>query len=245
VDDRQDIGRDRRPESRLDPAKGVQALADVQRRGLLAASELAERLVRSVDGEGQGAGRAAHDDTAAGRSAPRHDTPIAPSAAGPVDDLVRLWGEVVRLGLETFGQFLRPGVPGRPDSGSGIATLDVGTGTSTGVVRVVVSPMPLPDASTDRADAEVWLHNGSAEAYYEVALHCGDLRASDGAVLPAASVRFDPSVTDLPARSSRGVVVSVQAELPPGTYRGVVLAAGVPDAWLPIEVVKTADQPKG
>jgi hypothetical protein len=242
VDDRQESGSDRRSGSRLDPAKGVQALADVQRRGLLAASELAERLVRSVDGDGEGAGRAAHDDTAADRSASHRETPMAPPAGGPVDDLVRLWAEVVRLGLETFGPFLRPGVPGRPDSGSAVATLDVDTATSTGVVRVVVSATPLPDADTDHADAEIWLHNGRAKAYSDVALHCGDLRASDGAVLPAASVRFDPAVTDLPARSSRGVVVSVHADLPPGTYRGVVLAAGVPDAWLPIEVVHTADQ---
>jgi hypothetical protein len=64
-------------------------------------------------------------------------------------------------------------------------------------------------------------------------------------VLPATSVQFDPSVTDLPARSSRGVVVSLNTDPPTGTYRGVVLAAGVPDAWLPIEVVKTADPPEG
>ena len=59
-------------------------------------------------------------------------------------------------------------------------------------------------------------------------------------MLPAASVRFDPPVVDLPARSSRGVDVSVDADLPAGTYRGVVLAAGIPDAWLPVEVVVAA-----
>ena len=95
------------------------------------------------------------------------------------------------------------------------------------------------------AEAEVWLHNGSEAAYADVGLHCGDLRASHGGVLPAASVRFDPSVVDLPARSSRGVVVSVDADVPPGTYRGVVLAAGVPDAWLPIEVVVAAEGREG
>jgi hypothetical protein len=91
----------------------------------------------------------------------------------------------------------------------------------------------------------VWLHNGSGAAYSDVGLHCGDLRASDRTVLPAASVRFDPSVVDLPARSSRGVVVSVDADVPSGTYRGVVLAAGVPDAWLPIEVVVAAEGREG
>lgn len=242
MDDRQHSRSDRRPESGLDPAPGIQALVEVQRRGLHAANELVDRLVRSVDGEDDYAGVAHPYDTSAGIGAGRPDASAAPSAAGPTDDLVRLWVEIVRLGLETFGQFLMPGGPGRPDSGSHMATLDVATAASTGAVRVVVPRAPTSGANTDRAGAEVWLHNGSADAYSDVALHCGDLRASDGTVLAAASVRFDPSVMDLPARSSRGVVVSVRADAPPGTYRGVVLAAGVPDAWLPIEVVKTADE---
>jgi hypothetical protein len=209
---------------------------------LLAANELVDRLVRSVDGEGDGP--AGPHDTSAGNAASNRDT-TAPSA-GPTDELLRLWVEVVRLGLDTFGQFLMPGGPGRPDSAAHCATLDVPTGASTGVVRVSdMPPAPPSDGGTDRAGAEVWLHNGSATDYSDVALHCGDLRSPDGAVLPAASVRFDPSVVDLPARSSRGVAVSVGADVPPGTYRGVVLAAGVPDAWLPIEVVMPADQREG
>jgi hypothetical protein len=74
-------------------------------------------------------------------------------------------------------------------------------------------------------------------------LHCGDLRAADGAVLPAVSVRFDPPDVDLPARSSRGVGVSVDTDVPVGAFHGVVLATGIPDAWLPIEVVVTAPGP--
>jgi hypothetical protein len=168
------------------------------------------------------------------------------STPGPTDDLVRLWVEVVRLGLDTFGQFLIPGGPGRPDSGAHAATLDVATAASTGVVRIgVVHPPPSSAGGTDCANAEVWLHNGSAAAYSDIALHCGDLRASNGAVLPAASVRFEPPIADLPARSSRGVVVSVGTDVPPGTYRGVVLAAGIPDAWLPIEVVVATDGREG
>jgi hypothetical protein len=56
-------------------------------------------------------------------------------------------------------------------------------------------------------------------------------------------VRFDPPLVDLPARSSRGVGVSVDDDASPGTYRGVVLASGIPDAWLPIEVVIAAHPP--
>ncbi len=215
----------------------------MQRRGLLAANELVERLVRSVDGDRDSP--AGPHDTSAGEAALHRDA-AAPSAGGLTDDLVRLWVEVVRLGLDTFGPLLTRAGPGGPEGDARGATLDVATAASTGVVRVsVVPPAPSSDGGTDRAGAEVWLHNGSAADYSDVALHCGDLRASDGAVLPAASVRFDPSVVDLPARSSRGVAVSVGADVPPGTYRGVVLAAGVPDAWLPIEVVMGDDQHEG
>jgi hypothetical protein len=227
VGDRQDSSSDRRSGSTFDPATGVRALVDAQRRGLFAANELVDRLIRAEP----------HATNEGSTASKRETTTLS---AGPTDDLLRLWVEVVRLGLDTFGHFLMPGAQGRHDS-SPHAAINVATAATTGVVRVDVVPLAHSDEIVDPAGAEVWLHNGSATAYTDVALHCGDLRASDGAVLPAASVRFDPSVVDLPARSSRGVAVSVLADVQPGTYRGVVLASGVPDAWLPIEVVMAAD----
>jgi hypothetical protein len=53
-------------------------------------------------------------------------------------------------------------------------------------------------------------------------------------------VRFDPSELELlPARSSRGVAVSLAAARPlrPGAYRGAIQARGAPGLWLPLEVV--------
>jgi hypothetical protein len=70
-------------------------------------------------------------------------------------------------------------------------------------------------------------------------LHSGDLRAHDGSTLPASALRFDPpSLDELSARSSRGVVVvaDVADEVPGGAYRGVLLVAGAPEVWLPIVV---------
>jgi hypothetical protein len=71
-------------------------------------------------------------------------------------------------------------------------------------------------------------------------MHCGDLRAHDGTVVTAEDVAFDPcDVAELPPRSSRGVLISVDvARATPGvTYRGTVLARGLPNAWVPIELV--------
>lgn len=234
--DRHDNGGDRRSGPAPDRLSGARALVEVERRGLLAANELVDRLVRSVDG--------GHDD---GAGPPRTDAGTAPSRRdsagpprlGPADDLMRLWVEVVRLGIDAFGHLLTPAGPHRPDHGGHVATVDT-SGAATGVVRIILAP-PEPSSTdgTDRPSAEVWLHNGSHAPCSGVALHCGDLRAADGAVLPAASMRFEPPLVDLPARSSRGVEVSVDGVVPSGTYRGVVLAAGIPDAWLPLEVVVT------
>ncbi len=189
----------------------------MQRRGLEAATNLVDRLIRSVDGDARSG--ADEDGDRAG-------------AAGPTEDLVRLWVEVVRMGLDAFGQFLPAAAAGGDN-----ATLDIHDGGSRGIVRVEANaPGQAGDTTDSGLPTELWLHNGSARSYCDVSLLCGDLRAADGATLPAAAVRFEPAVVDLPPRSSRGVVVSIRPDAPPGTYRGVVLVGGVPDSWLPIEV---------
>jgi hypothetical protein len=55
-------------------------------------------------------------------------------------------------------------------------------------------------------------------------------------VIPAAAVHIDPALVAMPARSSRGVVISVDVapEARPGVYRGTVVADGHPDLWLPV-----------
>jgi hypothetical protein len=221
VGDRSDDGdRERRPAPALDAAAGVRALVDVQRRGLAAAGDLVDRLVRAVDGDPDG--DLEGDGGPGGAGGPRGAG--AGAATSPVDDLVRLWADVVRLGLDTFGQtfghtFGQVVSPG--------ATVDVATGAAAGRAQV------------DGGPTEVWLHNPGDHDYAQIRLHCGELRSADGAVLPAAAVRFDPEVVPLPARSSRGVVVSLDSpvDVPAGAYRGVILAAGVPAAWLLLEVV--------
>jgi hypothetical protein len=237
VGDRQDNGGDRPSDRALDdPAQGREVV-DVERRGLLAADELVDRLVRAVDGD--------HDDrpgpprTGSGGPSSTGDAPALPRLGG-ADDLVRLWVQFLRVGLDAFGQLLPSEGAGGLDDGAHAARVDT-RGVATGIVRISVRRAGTTSADgTNPPCAEVWLHNGNRASRPGVALHCGDLRTADGAVLPAASVRFDPPLVDLPARSSRGVDVAVVGDAPPGTYRGVVQATGIPDAWLPIEVVIAA-----
>ena len=52
-------------------------------------------------------------------------------------------------------------------------------------------------------------------------------------------MRFEPDIVPMPARSSRGMTVEVDVDetLPPGSYRGTLVADGHPDVWLPVELV--------
>jgi hypothetical protein len=125
------------------------------------------------------------------------------------------------------------------------AGVDLGTGEGWGAIDLVVrpgAPRRGPAAGRD-ATAEVWLRNDTAEPVPGVRVHATELRRHDGRVL-AAGLAVDPAeVGELPARSSRGIIVAPGPPSPtaggdePGTYHGVLLVAGAPEAALPVRVV--------
>jgi hypothetical protein len=49
-------------------------------------------------------------------------------------------------------------------------------------------------------------------------------------------IYFDPEPVPMPARSSRGAVVTIQVadNAAPGVYRGTLLVDGYPELWLPL-----------
>lgn len=91
-------------------------------------------------------------------------------------------------------------------------------------------------AGSGAATVEFWLHNRGPMDLGTIVLRCGDLLAHDGSVIDSRSVGFEPGAVPMPARSSRGVLLSV--DVPPGasagTYRSTVLADGHDDVWLPL-----------
>jgi hypothetical protein len=94
-------------------------------------------------------------------------------------------------------------------------------------------------ADGESSEAEICLQNATGEEAGPLRLVCSALTGPDGTALGGAEVDFAPrEVERLPARSSRGVTVSLRAErpLPRGVYRGTVQAAGAPSLWLPVEV---------
>jgi hypothetical protein len=158
-------------------------------------------------------------------SEPERSAPGPPPPAGSYTALVDAWTELLR---RTVDGLARPGQ-------TGPLTVAV---DATGVAR----ELHLALGGTGVADgqpAEVWLHNGSSSAVGPLVLHCGQLSDSDGVLLEGAEVCFGPAeVPLLPARSSRGIVVSLATVgVPrPGTYRGTIQARGAPRLWLPLEV---------
>mgnify|MGYP002145635141 CR=1 FL=1 len=91
-------------------------------------------------------------------------------------------------------------------------------------------------AGAGAATVEFWLHNRGPVDLGTIVLRCGDLLAHDGSVIDSRSVGFEPGAVPMPARSSRGVLLSVDVPpgAPAGTYRGTVLADGHDDVWLPL-----------
>jgi hypothetical protein len=206
----------------FDPAANVRALSAIQADGLRAASELVDRFIRiaanGLNGNGSEASPTAED-----RAGDR-DTDLF--GASGLEPLVTSWWSMV-------DRFLQNSVPhgahgGQPTS----ASLDLASGIATGEVR-------LETAAPGSATTEVWLHNGGPADLGEVRLRCGDLLAHDGTTITARHLRFDPDVVVLPARSSRGVDVDVDVgeHVAPGDYRGLLLAHGYPDLWVPIHLV--------
>jgi hypothetical protein len=160
---------------------------------------------------------------------PEDREPMAPPSSPASDtdyaELVNAWGEMLR---QVAAALARPEAQGRLT-----IPIDGGVGPPVWLALEVEG-----GEQPARTTGEFWLHNGTAAAVGPLALRCGALSTAGGEVLDAR-VRFEPAdVAELPARSSRGVVVSVtpSGRPDPGVYRGTIQAEGAPALWLPLEL---------
>jgi hypothetical protein len=196
----------------FDPAANARALSAIQAEGFRAASRIVNRFVRVVE--------------------PKVDAPGPGPAIGdasPAGDGIQEFERLTRAWWSMTGQFLLRSLPATAKAGSESVSLDVsGAGAGRG--------LNLDVAVGESASSEIWLHNRGSDNRGEVRLHTSDLLGHDGSVISAAAVRVDTEVVPMPARSSRGVLVTVDVgpEVRPGVYRGTVLANGNPDLWLPV-----------
>ncbi|BBZ37413.1 hypothetical protein MCNS_04760 [Mycobacterium conspicuum] len=201
----------------FDAKANLRALSSVQADGFRAASELVDRFVRIA--------AAGLNGNAASEPPPR-DEPADLYGATGLEPFVTSWWAMV-------DQFLRITSPRREQqTETDTATLDFAASHSTG--RLQLSTVA-PGAAT----AELWLHNRGPIDMGKVVLRCGDLLSHQGNLIAARLMRFEPDIVPMPARSSRGVTVEadIDEHVVPGSYRGMLVADGHPDVWLPIELV--------
>lgn len=198
----------------FDPAANARALGAIQARGFRAATEVVDRLVRLIDGNGHTNGRAASSQSSQSSNGKTRSSP-------DVDRLVSSWETIVGRLVESLrGGGLTP---------TEAATLDLARSDANGSVSLEI-------AKNGRASTVVWLHNAGSKDLGLVRLRCSDLLAAHGGVVDSMTVRFDPECIPIPARSSRGVCVEIHAvqDVQPGIYRGTLLANEHPDVWLPV-----------
>jgi hypothetical protein len=194
----------------FDPAANVRALSAIQARGFRAATEVVDRFVRLTErGFGAPVG-------------PTEETPSDDNDSGGYPEIGRLvkslQNAVSQLGESALGA-TKSTEPG----------LDLGNSAASGEAQLHASESG-PTAT------EVWLHNRGPVDLGKVRLRCSDLLSHDGTVVESSRIRFEPDVVPMPDRSSRGVTVEVDVpqNLPPGRYRGTLLADGHADVWLPV-----------
>lgn len=197
----------------FDPAANARAFGAIQARGFRAATEVVDRLVNLIDGNGHTNGRAASSPAS-------HDTNDRTRSSPDVERLVSSWETIVGRLVESLRGGLTP---------TEVATLDLAKSDANGSVSLEI-------AKNGRASTVVWLHNAGPKDLGLVRLRCSDLLAAHGGVVDSKTVRFDPESIPIPARSSRGVCVEIHAAqgVQPGIYRGTLLAPEHPDLWLPV-----------
>lgn len=208
----------------FDPVLGAKIFGEIQAEGLRAAGALVERLVHLVDGPHSDAPDASSESTEPGD--------VTSFGMGAVQPWFELWRDLVERTSDTLQRL--QGADMGPD----------GDGIRVGVDGSLAPSRPLTVAvdAAGRGQAEMWLHNGTADDPGELVPRCGPLCGLDGALLSCRLTIDPPTIDGLPSRSSRGFTIAVTADPAslPGTYRGLVQVRGADAVWLPIEVVVPA-----
>lgn len=205
----------------FDPALNIRALGEIQARGFRAATEVVNRFIRSADTKSVDEPVNCTPPCEEVTQTPGHPEPTAAAPLPDADRVLQLWQRLATQAIETLRGAAQPR--------NGVASVNMQRGTSAGAVSLVAS-------ERGAVSTEVWLHNSGAEDLGKIRMHCSDLTAHDGAVIASATVRFEPDMVPMVARSSRGVTIEIDVpdEVSAGTYRGTLLADGYPDIWLPV-----------
>jgi hypothetical protein len=199
-------------------------MAEAQRRGLEAAATVVERMLEL------------------GRQGARSPFPLylprEPAAGADGDGAAgdagrearRLRADAERL-FELFGESMRVVLDVAVDA----AEAADGAGAEEAPGELLLGPV----AAGEDATASAWLHVLDGPPASPARLHATALTAHDGAAIGPGAVSFAPALIDsfdLRASGEIQVTVAVPEATPPGTYRGHVLATGLPEVALPLRL---------
>jgi hypothetical protein len=201
-----------------DPATALRALADAPRVGLEAAAAVVDRILAmgrpgatfpGITWEGEG-------------PAPTTDTRERRV------ELRRARADAERV-LDAYGDWARQLL----DAVFGLAEGDAPP------EALVLGPV----AAGATVDADLWLHAPPGRLTGPARLWSTALTAHDGATIAASAFTFAPSLLEpgsngngSAARPTTRVTVAVPANTAPGAYHGHVLANGLPEVVLPVQV---------
>lgn len=204
------------------PFQALSALTDVQRRGMDAASQVIEGFIAVLGSQQQ--------PPSLGVEEAKGQEPGFAQVRTSVARALDLYADLVRRSFEGYADLIEQSLRtqgvrlGGADDGSAELTVQAPAG--------------------GWADGTVWLHNTTDQPALAV-LHLTSLTAHDGRVVPGTAASFEPEAVRVAAGASASARLALPLDaVPPGLYRGHVLAAGLPDAALPVRLVVTAVVPR-
>jgi hypothetical protein len=196
-------------------------LTDVQRLGMDMASRVMEGFVDRLRWE-----RRPPPDASDGHPVDGHEPGFA-QLRGNVARALDLYSDLVRRSFESYADLVEQ--RWRTDG------VHLG-GTSDGRTELLTLRGVVGDT---RAAGTVWLHN-TTEQPAAITLRLTDLTAHDGTVVAAVVGAFEPAAVRLCAGASVPVQLAIAlANVAATVYRGYVLADGLPDTALPVELTVT------
>jgi len=209
----------------FDGLAGLEAIVNAQRRGLEAAATVVERMLEL----GRQSARTPFSFYLPAEPRNGSDGDGADGAEERAREARRLRGDAERL-LELLGESMRVVFD---------VAVDAAEAGLNGAGKAADELVLGPAAPGDAAVGSAWLHVLDGPPGSPARLHATAFTAHDGSAIEPAAISFEPPLLDTFAlRASEEVIVTVRVPdgTAPGTYRGHVLAAGLPEVGLAIRV---------
>lgn len=208
------------------PFESLRALTDLQMQGIRAASQVAERFTRLLDGDFPNPWA---PTAAAGNGEAPVDGAVVGEVRANMARLADLYADIFQRMFDSYADLLERQARRGPQLDAG-ATIAV----------------QLNGAPGDQITGDIWLHD-YREELGPVTLRPTSLTHADGTSIPSSAISVSPSVITEPdptGTSRIRMAVATDANASLGKYHGFVLAEELPDEALQVVVELAAVEPE-